>query len=144
MIRQMEISFETVSGGNKPPAGKSGAFQRDAAPLLLIYQRTMVLQAVAVGIERRQLRAIGKIRIFYQNRIAAQHFFYQIQAIIHNFKTVHPVVGHITVPIVGISIIRSPVRQRRKLIAGVPIGKCMEQLPRLRPVQGPNIAIAVI
>lgn len=128
---------------NRPPVNPALSKEMPL-PCFLYTKEPWYSKPVAVGIERRQLRAIGKIRIFYQNRIAAQHFFYQIQAIIHNFKTVHPVVGHITVPIVGISIIRSPVRQRRKLIAGVPIGKCMEQLPRLRPVQGPNIAIAVI
>ena len=59
------------------------AVQRQRITLLTIFLRAQIVEGVAGGVLRRELRAIRKIAIFRDNRISALHFFNQVQTSIY-------------------------------------------------------------
>ena len=83
MIGQEITNLGVVAGCcHDPAAAEPGTFQSNCIGMLLIYQRTQIVQAVLSDVRHRKFRTVCKITIIYGIRIVVRGIFEQIQTII--------------------------------------------------------------
>ena len=70
MIGQEITNLGVVAGCcHDPAAAEPGTFQSNCIGMLLIYQRTQIVQAVLSDVRHRKFRTVCKVRIFRDNRM---------------------------------------------------------------------------